>query len=233
MNFTSQGTMRCEWCGVEFMKPKKPSEAKRRKYCGYRCSLEAIHNSQKIPLAERFWVHIAKAGEDDCWEWQRRKDSRGYGLISGDKRETLQAHRVAYEFDVGPIPKGLIIRHKCDNPACCNPAHLETGTQADNIMDMMVRNRCAAVKIPNEVVAMIHAEFIDGMSTKEIAENHGLNRSSVKKIISRGRAGFAAPVSKEIRKANGVKNQLKTRFENGFIGENGKRAAEIVFGVKS
>lgn len=229
-NFSAQVVLCCAHCGVQFPKPKKPSEAKRRKYCGRECSLEAIHNGLKIPLAERFWVHVAKAGPDDCWEWQRRKDRRGYGLIGGDKRETLQAHRVAYEFEVAPIPDGLVIRHKCDNPACCNPAHLETGTQADNIMDMMKRNRCAAVKVPNETVLQVHADFIAGMSCQEIAEKYGISRYTAKSLVRRGRAGLIGPVPAEIRKANGVRNQLRTRFNNGFIGPEGKRAAELVFG---
>jgi hypothetical protein len=43
----------------------------------------------------------------------------------------------------GEIPKGMVIRHKCDNPACCNIEHLEIGTPLDNVNDMIERGRKA------------------------------------------------------------------------------------------
>lgn len=217
-NFSAQDLLCCARCGATFPKPIKPSEAKRRKYCGKACSLDAIHEGQRIPLAQRFWLHVKKSGADDCWEWQRRKDRKGYGLITGDKRETLQAHRVAYAFLADSIPDGLIVRHKCDNPGCCNPSHLEVGTQADNIMDMMVRERSKAVKIPNDTALLMRADFIAGLATEEIAEKYGFSRSAIKQMMRRGRAGLMPPVPEEIRKANGIRNQLKRRFESGRIG---------------
>ena len=53
----------------------------------------------------------------------------------------FKAHRVSYEMANGPIPDGLIIRHKCDNPNCVNPKHLESGTQKDNMLDASFRGR--------------------------------------------------------------------------------------------
>ena len=59
-----------------------------------------------------------------CWEWQGA-ESYGYGVIMRN-RERLRVHRVAYELWCEHIPKGMVIRHKCDNPCCVNPSHLET-----------------------------------------------------------------------------------------------------------
>ena len=46
-----------------------------------------------------------------------------------------------YEEKYGNIPKGMVIRHKCDHPYCCNIEHLEAGTQLDNVRDMIQRGR--------------------------------------------------------------------------------------------
>lgn len=59
----------------------------------------------------------------------------------GGRNYMVYAHRAAYESEYGPIPPGMVVRHKCDNPPCVNPEHLEVGTQADNAKDMSVRGR--------------------------------------------------------------------------------------------
>jgi len=93
-----------------------------------------------LPIAARLWPKIAKAGPDDCWLWQAYKNAHGYGVL-GKNNGTLLAHRVVYEDAVGPIPAGLHVLHRCDNPPCCNPAHLWLGTHADNMADMREKGR--------------------------------------------------------------------------------------------
>ena len=70
-----------------------------------------------------------------CWEWQGQK-KEGYGIYSNDS-----VHRLSYKLHVGDIPFGSIVRHKCDNRSCLNPAHLELGTIQDNIKDKIARGR--------------------------------------------------------------------------------------------
>lgn len=87
---------------------------------------------------ERFEANFEKA--DGCWEWTGTRVEFGYGQIIRDGRR-LRAHRVAYEIAYGPIPDGLVVRHKCDNPPCVRPDHLELGTRADNNQDRENRGR--------------------------------------------------------------------------------------------
>ena len=73
--------------------------------------------------------------DSGCWEWQKSLGSHGYGNIAtgGQRNETV--HRVSHEVFIGPIPKGLLVLHSCNNRKCCNPAHLRAGTTRDNIED--------------------------------------------------------------------------------------------------
>lgn len=87
----------------------------------------------KKPLRDRFWPKVQKGADpDSCWWWTASK-SRGYGYI-GSGRKLLLAHRLAYEWLVGPIPDGYQIDHLCRNPACVNPAHMEPVPQRENLI---------------------------------------------------------------------------------------------------
>jgi len=89
--------------------------------------------------AARFMRKIDARGADDCWPWLGGVNCNGYGRINigGDM---YLAPRIALTLD-GRNPGSLIARHKCDNPPCCNPSHLDTGTHADNIRDKVERGR--------------------------------------------------------------------------------------------
>ena len=68
------------------------------------------------------------------------RDKDGYVRIQYEGKQD-RLHRVIYEIKYGKIPNGLVIRHKCDNPYCCNIEHLEIGTRQDNVNDMIERGR--------------------------------------------------------------------------------------------
>lgn len=91
-----------------------------------------------MTLEARFWDKVKK--KRGCWEWTAGRHRNGHGHL-WSKEGTLLAHRVSYEINVGRIPKGEIVRHKCDNAGCVNPKHLELGTQAENVQDMVDRGR--------------------------------------------------------------------------------------------
>lgn len=70
---------------------------------------------------------------DGCWQWTGSLVQKGYGQIKQDSKG-LRAHRVMYEWMIGPIPDGLHLNHKCRNRGCVNPDHLETVTISENTL---------------------------------------------------------------------------------------------------
>ena len=88
----------------------------------------------KRPEQERFWKLVAMADRASCWEWLGPKDWDGYGLFRRNTTTSARAHRLSYEFLIGPIPDGLVIDHLCRNRACMNPAHMEPVTNGTNVL---------------------------------------------------------------------------------------------------
>lgn len=83
-------------------------------------------------LAERVWAKVdvpdSDAWEDECWPWTAATRHSGHGHLGivtpGGGRTTVAAHRLTYELVFGSISDDLILHHECENPGCCNPAHL-------------------------------------------------------------------------------------------------------------
>lgn len=133
-----------------------------------------------------FREHTAET-DSGCTEWTRCRfmSSTGeprYGCASFEGKNWL-AHRLAYEVFIGPIPDGMLVCHRCDNPACVNPEHLFAGTGSDNTQDMLRKGRanppagtrCAQSKMTEEIVRQARKLYATGEWTiAELALNYGV-----------------------------------------------------------
>lgn len=136
---------------------------------------------------ERFWSKVDIKSEEECWEWKDSLNKGGYGTLSIHKdgnQTKLPAHRIAKTLSIGEeIQGGLLVMHTCDNPPCCNPGHLELGTNHDNLTDMANKGRSATsfghAKINWDIVDIIRESSLTG---KELSEQLKLPKSTISEI---------------------------------------------------
>lgn len=155
-----------------------------------------------IPVLDRFWPKVNKNGSvpehcpelGACWEWTATKLPGGYGNFSSaiTSHKEVRAHRFSYELAYGPIPKGLNVLHRCDNPACVNPDHLFLGTHKDNADDMVSKGRNAKGemlpqhKLTESDVLYIRRRYAQGgISQRKLAKEMNVSFSAVHLIIER------------------------------------------------
>lgn len=152
------------------------------------------HNG-RAPLAPRFWAKVDRSGGPDaCWPFRGYIESNGYGRLSVNDRQEW-AHRVAYELTYGPLPPKHKACHSCDNPPCCNPAHLFPGTQKANVDDMVAKGRArnkthrggehGCAKLTDADVLAIRAAADSGETGAAIAQRFGVSASQAQRIIRR------------------------------------------------
>ena len=161
-----------------------------------------VYVRKRKPVEARFWAKVDVRGPDECWEWQGARTRDGYGSFGITTDHVVLAHRQALELTRGPIPPGLFVCHRCDNPPCCNPAHLFWGTALDNARDRADRRRRTAPsgeqhamhKLTDSEVAAIREAYgpalgrgrRGGVTQSQLARRFGVDQTTVSSIV-RGR----------------------------------------------
>lgn len=181
----------CEHCRAQYT-PKGHS-AQRQRFCNKRCWMAWVRAQ---PFDERFWKLVDKsAGPLACWPWlgRRIEERGGYGIFWLPGRGTAGTHRVAVMLSTGNDPGALEVLHGCDNPPCCNPAHLTVGTHADNMKDMISKGRRnvrgehnGAAKLTAGQVRIIRDEYAAGRADQAgLAKQFGVDQTLVSQIVRR------------------------------------------------
>ena len=112
-----------------------------------------------------------------CWVWGRALTSRGYGHLTINKRQIL-AHRFVYATQVGPIPDGWDVHHRCENKRCINPDHLEPLPHVDN-------SRCSVkAKLDSKAAAGIRRLAASGVSLMQLAVRFGVDRRTIRAVLN-------------------------------------------------
>jgi hypothetical protein len=195
----------CLCCGKQFV--LKCSDVARGR--GRFCSLACAKYDPRGP-AERLWANVAAVG--DCVLWQGSvSPAGGYGQLNVRGRDGTQrlyrTHRLAYELYNGPIPEGMFVCHRCDNPRCVRHDHLFLGTQADNMADCKTKNRQARgdssgarlhperipkgaghykAKLTEQQVAAIRQEYdTQRTSQRQLAARYGVSQQTICRAINR------------------------------------------------
>jgi len=133
-----------------------------------------------------------------CDEWPGTIAAGGYGIRKyrrfrpGKGGRTWKAHRAEWDEKRGPIPRGLLALHRCDNPPCYEIEHLFLGTQADNVSDMMEKGRGrwhtgemnANSKLTQDKADEIRRWYAEGGVThRSLALEYGISHSQIGNIL--------------------------------------------------
>jgi len=200
----------CIVCGKTYWKKLYSIKRGEYKFCSHACQGKWFKKRAESDffscgrLTEKFidyfWAGIGIGELSECWEYQRNRDWRGYGRIRNPitGKKGTGAHRIAWIITMGEISDGMQVLHKCDNPPCCNPAHLWLGTPSDNMWDSAKKgrkskkHRCQLFgddhwgsKLTDRDVDEIKQKYIPGVITQSaLAEEYGVSNQSISQILS-------------------------------------------------
>jgi len=189
-------------------KPRKKETKKRKKRIDTLWRLGGLEDLKGHPLKlallermaaseegqRRFWAKVKKGNPDECWTWMGGMSNNGYGTYGISHTENRSAqirpHRISHYLATGVFSELVDVCHRCDNPICVNPSHLFPGTQEDNILDMVKKNRhikgekSPRSKLTEKDVRSIRAAYATGnYSHADLALIYKVCRVSIRMVV--------------------------------------------------
>lgn len=143
----------------------------------------------------RFWTYVDNRSPHECWLWTGCTDGMGrpvYSATVNGEHYQCKAYRFAFWEAHGRWPVGKLILHSCDEPLCCNPAHLREGSQAENMGDAVTRGRTESgskhhlAKLTEADIPVIRRLRAEGWSCAAIAKRFGVSDGPIKAIMYKG-----------------------------------------------
>ena len=144
-----------------------------------------------ITFKEKFWNQVDIKNFDECWEFSKKIYKNGYGCFRINGNDIL-AHKISWIINNGIRKTGLVIMHSCDNRKCVNPNHLSMGTNQDNILDMINKNRQNIplgennfrCKLSKKDIYEIKILKMDGISAMELSKIFNVSRPQIYRILN-------------------------------------------------
>ena len=154
---------------------------------------KAIRQTQITDLSpsdiERFNKYVVMNLEKGYLVWKGAKDTDGYGVFSVKER-MLKAHRVSWMINKGPIPEGICVLHKTDDPECVDVDFLFLGTVIDNNMDKknkkrgVIGGRNGMVVLSEDQVFQVVNLRKSGLTYEKVADKMGISLSEAHHICN-------------------------------------------------
>lgn len=136
---------------------------------------------------DRFFKHVDRRNDDECWDWVGSKNPKGYGNFWIGNKIT-SAHRFSYFMYCGNFDFNLCVCHSCDNRSCVNPSHLFLGTQTDNMKDMVDKKRSSRGEnqfgsiLKEYMIESIRKRYSEGETGVSLGLEYGVSKGTISAI---------------------------------------------------
>lgn len=153
---------------------------------------------QTMSIEDRFWSRLNKKSGDGCWEWTGGL-SLGYGALwDATCQNNVGAHCFSWRLHFGDVPDGLFVCHECDNRRCVRPDHLFLGTNGDNQIDSIKKNRGGRSVLTVSMAIDLCREFYCGdYNIADLSRKYGVHFSTAASVVTGDSWGHVTGVTKE------------------------------------
>lgn len=131
--------------------------------------------------ARRFWSHVDRRGDDDCWPWVSPQGGRPRGYPNFYYRgRSIQARRVAYESFNGPLGRRRLY-NSCHNNICVNPGHLTVVPVANP--GVCGERHWGVILTEADVLEVMERHIIGGETQVSLAREKGVDFRTINNIF--------------------------------------------------